>query len=116
MEQNNSKVAILLISHFSNYRYLLNQGANPNIKAHDDLDPLMAAVENGDKETVLLLIENGADIRTKTSLTTPVYIANQKGHEEIRNILIEKGAPEDPGWIWQLKRSALKRCKNLLCR
>ena len=95
---------------------MLNQGADPNIKAHDGLDPLMAAVENGDKETVLLLIENGADVRTKTSLTTPVYIADQKGHEEIRNILIEKGAPEDPGWVWQFKRSALKRCKNLLCR
>ena len=97
-------------------RYLLSKGADPNIKAHDDLDPLMAAVENGDKETVLLLIENGADVRTKTNLTTPVYIASEKGHEEIKRLLIEKGAPEDPGRFWQLKRSAIKRWKNLLCR
>ena len=42
-----------------NSRYLLNKGANPNIKAHDELDPLMSAVENGDKKTVILLIDKG---------------------------------------------------------
>ena len=42
-----------------NSRYLLNKGANPNLKAHDELDPLMSAVENGDKETVTLLLDKG---------------------------------------------------------
>ena len=86
------------------------------MKAHDDLDPLMAAVENGDKETVLLLLDNGADILTKTKLTTPVYIAQDKGHLEIKELLLKRGAPEDPGWFWQFRRTVLKRWSNLLCR
>ena len=48
-----------LLIRCKNSRYLLNKGANPNIKAHDELDPLMSAVENGDKETVILLIDKG---------------------------------------------------------
>ena len=95
---------------------MLNKGANPNIKAHDQLDPLMAAVENGDKETVTLLLEKGANVKTKTKLTTPVYIAQEKGHLVVKEILLEKGAPENPGFFWQLRRSILIRWSNLLCR
>ena len=86
------------------------------MKAHDDLDPLMAAVENGEKETVILLLDKGADVHSKTKLTTPVYIAQEKGHIEIKDILIQKGAPEHPGKLWQLRRTLIMRWQNLLCR
>ena len=95
---------------------MLKKGADPNIKAHDELDPLMAAVENGDKATVLLLIENGADLQTRTKLTTPVFIAEAKGHGEIKDLLLAKGAPQRPGLFWRLRKSMLIRWSNLLCR
>jgi ankyrin repeat protein len=79
------------------------------LKAEDELDPLMAAVESGDKEMVQLLLDNGADAKTKTKLTTPIYIAQEKGHCEIEELLIQNGAPVDPGSLWQLKRSLRKR-------
>jgi len=94
----------------------LERGAEPNIVAHDELDPLMAAVENGDKETIELLIENGANVKTRTRLTTPIYIAQDKGHTEIKNLLLEKGAPENPGKLWQIRRAILLRVDNLLCK
>ena len=90
-------------------RYLLERGADPNIKANDDLDPLMAAVESGDKETAALLLDKGAKVKTRTKLTTPVYIAQEKGHLEMKNLLLEKGCPAHPGLFWQLRRSVLKR-------
>ena len=96
-------------------RYLLNKGADPNIKAHDGLDPLMAAVESGDEATVNLLIENGANLKTKTKLTTPVFIAREKGHLELEKLLIDKGAPSDPGAFWKIRRAMIMRWSNLSC-
>merc|ERR1711971_1545452 len=58
----NGVTALRFTAQFGHYEiteYLLNKGANPNIKAHDELDPLMSAVENGDKKTVILLIDKG---------------------------------------------------------
>lgn len=96
-------------------RYLLDKGANPNIKANDGLDPLMAAVESGDKAIVTLLIDKGADLNSRTKLTTPVYIANEKGHVEISQLLVERGAPLHPSFLWHLRRSAIRRWQNLSC-
>ena len=97
-------------------RYLLERGANPNIKAHDGLDPLMAAVESGDKETVVVLLDHGADMETRTTLTTPVYIAQEKGHSQMEKLLLERGLPSHPGFLWRFRRSLIKRWSNLLCR
>lgn len=97
------------------FRYLLDKGANPNIKAKDELDPLMAAVESGDKAIVTLLIDNGADLNSRTKLTTPVYIAHEKGHVEISQLLVERGAPLHPSSLWHLRRSAIKRWQNVSC-
>ena len=96
-------------------RYLLQKGADPNIKAHDGLDPLMAAVEAGDKDTVNLLIEKGSNLKTRTKLTTPIFIARDKGHLEIEQILLEKGSPSEPGLFWKFRRSVLIRWSNLSC-
>ena len=76
----------------------------------------MSAVENGDNETVILLLDNGANIQSKTKLTTPIYIAQEKGHLEIQNLLKDRGAPQDPGFFWRLRRSILIRFENLLCK
>ena len=58
----------------------------------------------------------GADVKTRTRLTTPVYIAQEKGHREMENLLLEKGAPENPGCLWQFRRSVIIRWNNILCR
>ena len=55
-------------------------------------------------------------MKTRTRLTTPVYIAQEKGHAELLNLLLEKGAPENPGFLWQFRRSVIIRWSNLLCR
>lgn len=92
----------------------MDKGANPNIKAHDQLDPLMSAVESGDIETVTLLLDKGANVKTKTKLTTPINIAQDKGHLEIKQLLIDRGAPLQPGFWWKLRRRILMRWSNYL--
>ena len=51
-----------------------------------------------------------------TEATISVYGAQEKGHLELLNLLLEKGAPENPGFLWQFRRSVIKRWSNLLCR
>ena len=60
--------------------------------------------------------KKGANVKTRTRLTTPVYIAQEKGHGEMENLLLEKGAPENPGCLWQFRRSVIIRWNNILCR
>ena len=75
----------------------------------------MAAVEAGDIDTVSLLLEHGADPKTMTKLTTPLYIAKDKGHLEMAELLVQKGAPLEPGFFWKLRRSILMRWSNMSC-
>ena len=36
----------------------------------------------------------GANVKTRTRLTTPVYIAQEKGHLELVSLLLDRGAPQ----------------------
>jgi len=68
----------------------LSKGADPNIRAHDGFDPLMSAVEKGEKEICALLLDRGANVKTKTRLATPLMIAKEKGHGEVEKLLVSQ--------------------------
>jgi ankyrin repeat protein len=51
--------------HLDITRYLLDKGANPNLRAKDQLDPLLSAIDFGHKEIIQTLISHGANVHTK---------------------------------------------------
>lgn len=83
---------------------LLNQGADINIKAHDDWTPLHAAAENQEPETLRLLVERGANLNVQTEYgqSTPLMIAldqllwqsdaDKEIAAEIVRVLLDAGA------------------------
>ncbi|GFV15639.1 ankyrin-3 [Trichonephila clavipes] len=70
-----------------------------NIDGDLKYTPLHQAVNDGCKEMVEFLLENGADINAKTEASgeTPLYIAVKKRNIEIIELLIEKGANVNAG-------------------
>ena len=56
----------------------------------------MQAAANGHTETVVMLIEHGADVNIKTTKKdmTALMFAIRQGHKDIENLLISKGAKE----------------------
>ncbi|CAI7988646.1 Ankyrin repeat and SOCS box protein 3 [Geodia barretti] len=57
--------------------------------------PLYVACQNGQKQTVVVLLKNGANVNltcTVDPLSTPLGIAAEKGHTEIVEKLISAGA------------------------
>ena len=76
--------------HLEITQFLLSKGADPNIRAHDGFDPLMSAVEKGEKEICALLLDRGANVKTKTRLATPLMIAKEKGHGEVEKLLVSQ--------------------------
>ena len=85
--------------HLDLSRFLLERGADPNIRAHDKIDPLLSAVEQGHKETVQLLLANGANVNTRTNCTNAILLSQEKGHSEIEQILRDHGGTESMGWL-----------------
>ena len=73
----------------SNY---LSKGADVNAM-NGGVTPLHGAAVGGHKETVKLLIANGADVNAKDVIgQTPLLSAAGGGHKEIVALLITKGA------------------------
>ena len=78
-------------------KLLLDNGANVNAKAEDDITPLHIAQLNDDKKIAKLLIENGADINARDKYgLTPMDIANldeslDKSIDEAREMLKKVG-------------------------
>jgi len=76
-------------------RFLLEKGANPNIKDYMGLTLLMQAAWNGHLNIVKLLVENKADIHMQgAGGWTALYFAalSDREHPEIVRFLLEKGA------------------------
>ena len=80
-------------------------GADVNVKADKfGITPLHLAVDGGHRETVELLIVNGADVNAKDNKgRTPLHFAVIFGHKEITELLIVNGADinakvSDIGW------------------
>ena len=64
--------------HFEIAKYLLEKGANPNLRAKDQLDPLLSAIDFGHKEIIQLLISHGANVHTKVWFNKSCNFANLK--------------------------------------
>ena len=98
--------------HLEITQFLLSKGADPNIRAHDGFDPLMSAVEKGEKEICALLLDRGANVRTKTRLATPLMIAKEKGHGEVEKLLVSQNFKYSKRWeLWLL---AVVKCRQLM--
>lgn len=66
-----------------------------NTRAKRGITPLGAAVLNGDKEMVRLLIENGADVNCKDDGgCSPLTIAEQMNYPGIARLLLKNGAKD----------------------
>ncbi|XP_048245484.1 ankyrin-1-like [Haliotis rufescens] len=74
-------------------KYLLNHGANVDLKGMDDSTALHLAILVDHQNMVKLLIQNGARIDTKDPLgITPMHLACRAGNTEILNMLLENKA------------------------
>ena len=73
---------------------LRDMNIDVNLKDAVGRTPVRIAAEKGDIQTVMFLIENGADVNTTdTNGNTPlIFIVNKTGNLEITKHLIEKGA------------------------
>jgi ankyrin repeat protein len=74
--------------HLEITKYLLESGADPNLRAKDGLDPLLSAIDYGHLEIVEVLLSHGADVRTKTKETNAVLLAREKCRRHIEEVLI----------------------------
>ena len=94
--------------HLEITKYLLERGANPNLRAKDGLDPLLSAIDFGNLEIVEILLSHGADVHTKTKETNAVLLAREKGRLHIEQVLIEAGATDDMGLPFKIRKRLAK--------
>jgi ankyrin repeat protein len=73
---------------------LLRQGADVNVSDNDGGTALIFAASCGDEEIVRLLLEKGADVSARYTLTgdTALAIAQRNKHEHVVRLLNEHGA------------------------
>jgi ankyrin repeat protein len=77
-------------------RYLLQEGANPNIADNQGRTPLIVAAQNGFIEGVRALVAAGAqiDVANRTG-ETPLIAAVHSGNLDLIEVLVEMGADPD---------------------
>ena len=77
-------------------RWLLQEGANPNIADREGRTPLIVAAESGFLEGVAILLERGArvDVANATG-ETPLIAAVHARNIELMEVLLEGGADPD---------------------
>ena len=74
-------------------RFLLDKGANVEVKNIIDRTPLHNAAKKGYSDIVNLLIERGADVNGKDFFgSTALHEASKEGHLGTVKVLLEKGA------------------------
>ena len=86
-------------------RSLIDQGTDPNTKCEDNdgrrdvkWTPLQVATHKGHLDTVLLLLECGADLESRDhSDQTALYIASSHGYSEVAHSLMDHGADLNAG-------------------
>lgn len=75
---------------YSMIEFLLNNGADPNIRNADDVTPLYYAINQGDVNVVRLLLERGANPKETVHkhLRQPIlFFAEIKGNAEITELI-----------------------------
>lgn len=73
--------------------FLLDQGANIDVKDISGDTPLLNAAEKGHNTIAKLLLDHGASMEIKdTNRATPLLIAAQNGHEIIAKLLLDRAA------------------------
>lgn len=73
---------------------LLEGGFNPNQAFEDGITPLHMSVIHNQDQIAFLLIQNGANVKSKEASTeaTPLHFAALYGRANIAKLLLEKGA------------------------
>ena len=73
---------------------LINHRADIKAEDEDGRTALHRAAENGHNETVLILVEHGAEVNTKEAKygQTPLHLAALNGHKAVAQTLLENGA------------------------
>ena len=99
------------------FEVLLQQDhVNANAAATEQFTPLHLAAQNGNKEAVIALQHNGADVNARTASTqsTPLHLAAKYGQTKVIKTLLRNGADVDAkdleGWT-PLQHAA--RCGNV---
>ena len=73
--------------------YLIESGANPNLKNFNGYTALHWAAFTGKTETLSLLLSNKADIESRTNDgKTPIHVAAMRGHHNFILELLHNGA------------------------
>lgn len=82
-------------------RLLLEVGADPNQSSEQQpLSPFLYATEIGDPWVLNILLENGADIRTRDEYGAAAYTRlNRFGHQKTASDLLLQVCPEDRLWL-----------------
>jgi hypothetical protein len=76
-------------------KFLLDNGAEVNLRDNIGYTALFYAIDNGKAETIKVLIENGADFNHKANdKMTPLNYARKQKKQEIVELLINAGAEE----------------------
>lgn len=78
---------------FSEVRFLLDSGADVNLRDSDGRAPLHWAANRGGIGLVKLLLEHGADVNARDNdKLTPLHAAARKDRREAAKLLIKRGA------------------------
>jgi ankyrin repeat protein len=79
--------------HLDVVKFLVDNGADPNIADNDGQTPIMIAIINGHIDVVRVLLEKGADPNQADDFnSTPLSFASQDGDLEVVRMLLGKGA------------------------
>lgn len=76
-------------------RFLVDNGANVNVRNDDGCTPLHFACESGEIDIVEYLVFKGADLEVETFEETPLFKAVSQGHSKVVKYLIDNGANID---------------------
>ncbi|XP_078149213.1 uncharacterized protein LOC144544554 isoform X2 [Carex rostrata] len=83
--------------HINTVRYLLDHGANPNVRDKDGFTPLHSAVIEGYAEILDLLLSRGGPIEARNIAGTPLILAACKADDSCMKVLLDHNA--DPNQV-----------------